>query len=646
MCGLRPSIRSITSALLVCAAAAAPARAHEGRPPEPHDLWTAWSLEPFVLGGLALSAGCYARGVRRMPGRSLLDRESLLFAGGWLALFVALVSPLDPMGGALFSAHMTQHEVLMLFAAPLLVLGRPLAPFMLALPVRMRRRLAGAGRVGWVRGAWRALTNPFAAWLIHAAVLWLWHAPSLFQATLDSEAVHAAQHLSFLVSALLFCEALIHGAEGRMGYGAAVVYVFTTAVHTSVLGALLTFSSTLWYPAYEATAAAWGLTPLEDQQLGGLIMWVPAGLVYVAAGLWLLALWLGEAERRAVKQAARQGRWPGAAVLCAAVLSQFSPSAEANGLAARAYVSNERAGTISVINTETDQVVASIHVGGRPRGVRVSRDGGRIYVAVTHPEKPDRAGEIVVIDAATAKITARYAAGTDPEQFDLSRDGARLYVSNEDAGTASITDLRTGRVMATLVVGIEPEGVKTSPDGRWVYVTSEAGNSVAVIDARTNRVASNILVGPRPRDVAFSPDGARAFVTAENGAGVTVVDARRHLAVGTIKLPPASRPMAALVSPDGRRVYISNGRGNSVTVIDADNLRLLATIPTGARTWGLALTADGKKLYAANSLANTVSVIDTATQRVTATVTVGDGPWGVAIAQPRGAGRSRRRSGR
>jgi putative membrane protein len=298
--------RVITFAFII-ATQATPVGAHEGRPPEPHDLWTAWSFEPFVVIGLALSAWLYRRGARRMANRSLYGLESSAFFAGWLALVIALVSPLDPLGAALFSAHMTQHEVLMLIAAPLLVLGRPLAPFLLALPARWRRELTAPLKAGIGRRGWRLLVSPFIAWLIHAAVLWVWHAPALFQATLESESVHAAQHLSFLISALLFCEALIHGRERRLGYGAAVVYVFTTATHTSALGALLTFSPTLWYSAYQETTAAWGLTPMEDQQLGGLIMWVPAGVVYLVAGLLLFALWLRESERRALRSKSAPG---------------------------------------------------------------------------------------------------------------------------------------------------------------------------------------------------------------------------------------------------------------------------------------------------------------------------------------------------
>jgi cytochrome c2 len=146
---------------------------------------------------------------------------------------------------------------------------------------------------------WRAITAPFVAWLIHAIVLWGWHVPFLFQATLESEWVHALQHASFFGSALLFWWAVLHARERGLGYGAAVLYMFTTALHTSLLGVLLTFTTKLWYPIYTGTTASWGLTPLEDQQLGGLIMWIPAGVVYIVAGLALFAGWLRESESRA-----------------------------------------------------------------------------------------------------------------------------------------------------------------------------------------------------------------------------------------------------------------------------------------------------------------------------------------------------------
>jgi putative membrane protein len=195
---------------------------------------------------------------------------------------------------------MVQHELLMVAAAPLLILGRPLVPFLWALPMRWRRVLGTWSAAQPVRAAWRTLTRPSIAWTIHAAAIWVWHVPALFQATLESEVVHSVQHLSFLGSALLFWWALLRGREGRLGAPAAVVYLFTTAVHTSILGALLTFSTRTWYPLYHTSTGAWGLTSLEDQQLAGLIMWIPAGLGYLIAALAIAASWLREPERRVV----------------------------------------------------------------------------------------------------------------------------------------------------------------------------------------------------------------------------------------------------------------------------------------------------------------------------------------------------------
>jgi putative membrane protein len=262
-----------------------------------------WTWDPAVVLLLAASAVLYGIGLARLWRRAGVDSgvrrwEAACFAAGWLALVVALISPLDALGGVLFSAHMVQHEVLILIAAPLLVLGRPLAPFLWALP-RTGRETAGR----WTQSpafaaAWRFLTAPLAVWVIHGLALWVWHLPALYEATLDDDFVHALQHLSFFGSAALFWWSLVHGRFGRLGYGAAVLYVFTTSLHSGILGALLTFAPRLWYPLYEARTSQWGLSPLEDQQLAGLIMWVPAGIVFALLGLALFAAWLGEAERR------------------------------------------------------------------------------------------------------------------------------------------------------------------------------------------------------------------------------------------------------------------------------------------------------------------------------------------------------------
>jgi putative membrane protein len=263
----------------------------------PDNFWTAWTFEPWVLVGIILTASLYIGGLRRMRIRPAKWRMAAFFAS-IAALALTLLSPLHQLGSELFSAHMTQHELLMLIAAPLLILSEPGTPMLWAFPFSVRVSLGNAAKWDPIRRIWIAISTPFAAWVIHGVTLWAWHIPVLYQATLDSELVHAAQHATFLGTALLFWWTLVYGRGGRMKYGAAVAYVFTTAVHTSVLGALLTCSSKLWYPAYIGRTQAWGLSALEDQQLGGLIMWVPAGLVYIAIGLWLFAGWLRESDRR------------------------------------------------------------------------------------------------------------------------------------------------------------------------------------------------------------------------------------------------------------------------------------------------------------------------------------------------------------
>jgi putative membrane protein len=272
------------------------AAAHADEPLAPHDLLTlqGWVFDPAITVPLAIAAWLYWRG--SSPAHGTQKWESRCYWAGWLTLFISLVTPLHGMGEVLFSAHMTQHELLMLIAAPLLVLGRPLVPYLWGLPANWRKPLSSLFTGANVQHVWRTITQPFHAFWIHGVAVWLWHIPALYQASVTSDLVHALQHATFLVSALLFWWALLRAPRARQGYGTATVYVFATALHTSVLGALLTFANTVWYPVYNETTAAWGLSVLEDQQLGGLIMWIPAGVVYLIAGLALMAAWLHQSE--------------------------------------------------------------------------------------------------------------------------------------------------------------------------------------------------------------------------------------------------------------------------------------------------------------------------------------------------------------
>ena len=142
--------------------------------------------------------------------------------------------------------------------------------------------------------------------LVHALALWIWHVPVLFEATLTSDAVHALQHALFFGTAVMFWQAVLFGERRAVDYGLAVLYLFLTAMHSGALGALITFASEPWYASYTTTAAG-RLSPLEDQQLGGLIMWIPAGMIYVVAGLVLFAAWLRESDRRMLRAAAAKG---------------------------------------------------------------------------------------------------------------------------------------------------------------------------------------------------------------------------------------------------------------------------------------------------------------------------------------------------
>ena len=268
-------------ALLLLIAPAA-AQAHDGA--------AHWSAEPWVVAPLVLAVTLYGRGVHRLwrqagRGRGISRGQVGCFVAGTLSLVTALMSPLDSLGGRYFSAHMVQHEILMLVTAPLMVLARPLAAWAWAFRPDQRRRIGPALRARWWAATWSFLTDPLVAWALHALALWLWHVPALFDAALDHEGVHALQHASFLATALLFWWAVL-GPRSRAASGYALALLFTTMLHTSALGALLTLAASPWYPRYS----------LADQQLGGLVMWVPGATAYVAAALAIMARLLSPAR--------------------------------------------------------------------------------------------------------------------------------------------------------------------------------------------------------------------------------------------------------------------------------------------------------------------------------------------------------------
>jgi putative membrane protein len=224
------------------------------------------------------------------PWRGISRRQVACYGVGMAALAIALVSPLDRLSDESFAAHMLQHQLMMTVAAPALAFGGAHLALIWLLPRY------------WRGPVWLWLVTPLAstgaACLSHATALWIWHVPALFDTALAHEELHALQHLMFVATGVWFWASLAHGRYGRVGYGAAVVYLFATAVEGGALGALLAVSPTVWYRIDAALLSTHGLTPLEDQQVAGLLMWVPASLVFAGAGLAFMAAWLGESARR------------------------------------------------------------------------------------------------------------------------------------------------------------------------------------------------------------------------------------------------------------------------------------------------------------------------------------------------------------
>jgi cytochrome c oxidase assembly factor CtaG len=279
-----------------------PILAHPGQPPAPHDLWGAWNLDPVLLGGFLLAAWAFWRGQTSGPRRPVDTWRARCFTGALVALGLALLSPLDALSGALASAHMVQHLLLLLVAAPLLALSAPSSAILRGSPLALRRASGRwRRRLGLTHGNLGVLRHPAAVWLLSVGVIWFWHAAAPYDATLDNQLLHVLEHASFLVTAVLFWQVVV-GVRGaaRVPGGLGVLLVFAMAMQSVFLAVLLTFARTPWYSGYAATTAPWGLDPLTDQRLAGVIMWIPAGGIYLVVALALLVAWIRATEREDV----------------------------------------------------------------------------------------------------------------------------------------------------------------------------------------------------------------------------------------------------------------------------------------------------------------------------------------------------------
>lgn len=258
-----------------------------------------WTFDPWIVVPLAILAALYGIGIMRLawrtrrPGGMLV--RTLLYCFGILTLAGALLSPLHWMGEHLFTFHMIEHEIVMAVSAPLVVLARPVGILLWGLPVGARRMVGSAMSSSLLRRSWDWGTGATTSTVLHGVAIWAWHAPVLFDAAVTGTSLHRLQHLCFFATAILFWWAIIW----RSDHGTSAWHLFATMIHTSVLGALMALAPHVLYIAQTQAAIAWGLTPLEDQQLAGMIMWVPAATIYAAAALTMLALWIrGSSERR------------------------------------------------------------------------------------------------------------------------------------------------------------------------------------------------------------------------------------------------------------------------------------------------------------------------------------------------------------
>jgi YVTN family beta-propeller protein len=303
----------------------------------------------------------------------------------------------------------------------------------------------------------------------------------------------------------------------------------------------------------------------------------------------------------------------------------------APGVAQNAYITNGDSNDVSVINTATDTVIATIRVGKFPQGVAVGPDG-KAYVA------NESSDTVSVIETATNTVIATIHVGIEPVGVAVSSDGSTVYVTDFGFRSKSVSVINTAnnKVTATIPVGIGPTGVVVTPDGGKVYVANYDSGSVSVITTKLKRVIATIRLGRYPvNQVAVSPDGTKVYVTTFHSNTVSVIDTANDRVTATI--PVGIGPIGVAVSPDGSKVYVTNSNSvtyskpGTVSVINTANNEVTNTIPVGTSPSGISVSPDGSKVYVANSASNDVSVIATATDTVIATLAVGRHPVALGL---------------
>ena len=312
-----------------------------------------------------------------------------------------------------------------------------------------------------------------------------------------------------------------------------------------------------------------------------------------------------------------------------------------------AYITNEFGSSVSIIDTDTNTVTATVPAGNHPAGVAVNPEGTRVYVANFYLDNYENTlstlinpklmlvkgtdehvetgeGTVSVIDAATNTLIATVPVESSPVGVAITPDGTKAYVANRGSDIVSVIDTATNTVTAMVNVGSGPTGVVVTPDGKKAYVTNLYGSDVSIIDTATNTVTATVPVGDYPFGVAITPDGAKVYVSNAGSSTVSVIDTATNTVTATV--PVGGWTLGTAVNPAGTKAYVTNYNDGTLSVIDTATNTVTATVFVGSGPYGVATNQDGTKVYVANQGSNTVSVIDAATNNIISTVDVGESP--------------------
>ena len=300
-------------------------------------------------------------------------------------------------------------------------------------------------------------------------------------------------------------------------------------------------------------------------------------------------------------------------------------------LADEIWVSNEKDDTLSVIDIETLEVVRTIEVGERPRGITFAKDYSVLYICASDSDT------VQVMDPETGKVLHELPSGEDPEQFVLHPDNRHLYIANEDDAITTVVDTETRKVVAQIDVGIEPEGMAVSPDGKIAITTSETTNMAHWIDTSTQKLFANTLVDSRPRHAEFVKDGTELWVSAEIGGTISVFDVETQTEKAKIDFevanvhPDRVQPVGFEFTEGDTHAYVALGPSNHVAVVNAETYEVEDYILVGRRVWHMEFNADRSQVFTTNGVSGDVTVIDVASRTPIKTIKVGRFPWGAAF---------------